>query len=289
VEIAISGPVGALSALLTMLEPFGPILEQPVGGKPRIVLCSDPGLLDERLLTISRTAAKLERTLPSKERFDFRVRNLAYAEPPPFKERSAYRPVPGLTIQPYDPGLSRPEDPQTLVLDEERAFGTGRHPSTLLCLKALVRLVQERVMEDQVVLDFGCGTGLLAMAALKLGALRATGVEIDHEAAETARKNVALNIMSGRVEILEGSWERVRGTYDLIFANLVASVLLRTGMNIPGHLHEQGRAVVSGFSVHQMEAMENFFADLGLIPAERDTHTGWGCLVLKRSPFDAAR
>lgn len=284
IEIAVAGPAGALVALCKALKPFGPTFEHPEGEPPRILLFSDHRSLDDRLLAVSRLTAELEKGLCLDETFDFRVRNLAYSEPPPFRERSAYQPVPGLTIQPYDPDQVKSKNSRTILLDERRAFGTGRHPSTLLCLKALARLPRSAWdLDRRVVLDFGCGTGLLAMAALKLGALRCTGVEIDPDAAQTAARNVALNGMSARIEIVEGSWECVRGRYGLVLANLVASLLLRTGKRIPGHLHQDGRAVISGFSACQMESMENAFADLGMEALEKDTYAGWGCLVLIRT------
>lgn len=283
VEIAISGPAEALSSLYRMLEPFGPTLDQTGREKARILLFLDHKILDDRLSTISRFAAKLEKTLPLEERFDFRVRNLAYCEPPVFREKSAYEPIPGLIIQPHDSCIQGRDDRGSVFLDAENAFGNGRHATTFLCLKALARLAKDSWgLRHRGVLDFGCGTGLLAIAAIKLGALRAVGVEIDHEAAETARKNVALNGMSGRIEIVEGSWKVVTEKYDLIFANLVASLLLRTGREIPGHLEGEGRAVISGFSADQAEAMEEFFAGLGLIPVERESRDGWACLVLIR-------
>jgi ribosomal protein L11 methyltransferase len=284
IEIAIAGPSEALSALFELLKPFRPALDQVGDGRSRILLFSEHEALDDRLLTISRLAAGLEQTLHLEEKFDFRVRNLAYSEPPPFRERSPYQPIPGLTIQPHDPAVPRGEDPRTILLDAENAFGTGRHPTTLLCLKALARLAQGSwSLKDRSVLDFGCGTGLLAIAALKLGALRCLGVEIDHDAAQTARRNVALNALSRRIEIVEGSWEGVHEKYDLVLANLVASLLLRTGKEIPEHLKEEGRAVISGFSANQMKDMEDFFAAMGLETRERETQDGWACLVLTRS------
>lgn len=284
IEIAVAGPAGALVALCKALKPFGPTFEHPEGEAPRILLFSDHRSLDDNLLAVSRVTAQLEKGLGLDEKFDFRVRNLAYAEPPPFRERSAFQPIPDLTIQPFDPEPVKSKDPRTILLDEERAFGTGRHPSTVLCLKALTRLARSAWdLHRRVVLDFGCGTGLLALAAVKLGALRCTGVEIDPDAAQTAARNVVLNGMSERIEIVEGSWECVRGRYGLVLANLVASLLLKTGKRIPGHLHQDGRAVISGFSVRQMESMENAFADLGMEALERDTYAGWGCLVLSRT------
>ena len=281
IEIAITGPPEALSALCTILEPLGPALEQGAGGRSRVVLYSDHKSLDQDLLIVSRLAAELEKSLPMAERFDFRVRNLAYCEPPPFRDRASYEPIPGLIIQPHDPSMPRTEEPRTIFLDAEPAFGTGRHPTTLLCLKALARAAKDwENFRNSSVLDFGCGTGLLAIAALRLGATRAVGVEIDREACEAARRNTALNALTERLEIVEGTWEEVQGTFDLIFSNLVSSVLLRTGRKIPGHLKEEGRAVISGFSAQQMGAVEDFFVSMGLEPIERDTESGWGCLVL---------
>ncbi|MFO7691207.1 MAG: 50S ribosomal protein L11 methyltransferase, partial [Cryobacterium sp.] len=193
IEIAIAGPNEALGPLCTMIESLGPTLEQGEGGKSRILLFSDHKTLDRDLLALSRLAAELEKSLPMAEKVDFRVRNLAYCEPPPFRERTPYQPIPGLTIQPCDSTVPRPEDPRTILLDAELAFGTGRHPTTLLCLKALARMGRDwENFKNSSVLDFGCGTGLLAIAALKLGAIRAVGVEIDHDACEAARRNTAL-------------------------------------------------------------------------------------------------
>jgi len=84
-----------------------------------------------------------------------------------------------------------------------------------------------------------------------------------------------------RLEVVEGSWEEAPGKYDLIFSNLVASLLLRTGMKIPEHLKKEGRVVISGFSAEQTGAMEDFFAPMGLEAIERETESGWGCLVLR--------
>jgi hypothetical protein len=85
IEIAIAGPAEALSALRTMLEPFGPTLEQVREGETRILLFSDHEILDDRLTTITRLASKLEKTLDVEGTFEFHVRNLAYCEPPPFR------------------------------------------------------------------------------------------------------------------------------------------------------------------------------------------------------------
>jgi ribosomal protein L11 methyltransferase len=290
IEIAIAGPNEALGPLCTMIESLGPTLEQGKGGKSRVLIFSDHKTLDDHLLVLSRVTTELEKKLQMGRKFDFQVRNLAYCEPPPFRDRTSYEAIPELTIQPCDSTVPRPEDPRNILLDAELAFGTGRHPTTLLCLKALARMARDwENFRNSSVLDFGCGTGLLAIAALRLGAVHAVGVEIDHDACEAARRNRALNALADRLEIVEGSWEEVREKYDLIFSNLVASLLLRTGRKIPDHLKEKGRVVISGFSAQQMKAMEDFFVPMGFEPLERDIESGWGCLVFTKPRPATAR
>ena len=144
-----------------------------------------------------------------------------------------------------------------------------------LCLQFLDCAAQSAPHEGEGkggdVLDFGCGTGLLAIAAVTLGARQALGVEIDHQSVQTARKNVALNRLDHKIDIRKGSWNEVHGKFDLVLANLVPSVLLRTGQNIPNHLKNGGRAVIAGFGRNQMNDMERFFMDAGLLTQKRMT------------------
>jgi ribosomal protein L11 methylase PrmA len=82
--------------------------------------------------------------------------------------------------------------------------------------------------------------------------------------------------------ISHGSWEAVEGKVDLLLANLVPSVLLRTGLEIPAHLREQGRAVVSGFGRNQSQEVEDFFFRLGLETTEHLEREGWKALVMEK-------
>jgi ribosomal protein L11 methyltransferase len=132
------------------------------------------------------------------------------------------------------------------------------------------------------VLDFGCGTGLLAIASIKMGAKSALGVEIDGPSAEAAERNVQLNHLSRSITIKKGSWETVEEKYDLIMANLVASVLIRTGKYLPGHLKDQGLAVASGFGENQLNEMKQLFTKMGLMICQQFTLESWAALVLTK-------
>jgi ribosomal protein L11 methyltransferase len=138
-------------------------------------------------------------------------------------------------------------------------------------------------VKGREVLDFGCGTGVLAIAAVKMGAKKAVGVEIDHQSAQTAVKNVDLNGLSERILIKEGSWEVVEGKYDLILANLVTAALLRAGKHLPQLLKGHGRVVISGFSSKQQGEIEESFRKWGLIATDRSSLEGWSAMVLVKN------
>ncbi len=286
IEIAIEGPWETVLALQQRLPKGSEQLDRGVRddpGRARLILIEEDGRVNEALIRISAIA---ERELPNAEALEFRVRNLAYSEPSPWCEslREPFQPVPSLTVQPWSPSVSPADDRRTILLDSNLAFGTGRHPTTELCLKAIHDLSRGPWgLSGRSVLDFGCGTALLAIAAIKWGANRCQGVEIDPEAAATAKKNVMLNGLSERIVISQGSWEAVEVRVDLVVANLVPSVLLGTGSEIPAHLVERGRAVASGFGRNQCQEMKDFFARFGLRSTERLERDGWSGLVMEKN------
>ena len=294
IEIAIEGPVPAISELQGRLKAFLPTIENfqcQNGGNgdiARFILQERVENVDKRLLEISRMVNKLEKDLSLEKRLEFRVRNLAYSEPSAGSSQlqEPFNPIPSITIQPWNPSISKIRDNQTIIIDPHHAFGTGKHPSSCLCLKYMDRFARSDLkdwrLQGREVLDFGCGTGLLAIAAVKMGAKNAIGIEIDHQSVETARRNAALNNLSSEVTIRKGSWEVVREKYDLILANLVPATLFRTGQHIPDRLKAQGKAVVSGFGLNQGKEVEIFFIRSGLIITDRSSLDGWSALVMEK-------
>jgi len=294
IEIEISGPSHAISKLYGEIKPFlqhVKDLQGQHGGDDeisRIVLQEKVENLDNRLLEISRIVNKLEKDLLLEKRLEFRVRNLAYSEPSTgssqFKE--PFNPIPSITIQPWNPSISQVKDSYTIIIDPHHAFGTGKHPTTRLCLKYMDYLAHsvstDRSLQGREVLDFGCGTGLLAIAAVKMGAKKAVGVEIDHQSVETARRNVDLNGLSSKITIRDGSWEVISEKYDLILANLVPAAILRTGGHIPCRLIENGKVVLSGFGKNRCKEVAIFFKKLGFITTDRSTLDGWSALLMEK-------
>jgi len=157
-----------------------------------------------------------------------------------------------------------------LFLDPGRAFGTGSHPTTRLCLQWLERVISG----GESVLDYGCGSGILAIAAVKLGARRAAGVDIDPDAISVARENARRN---GVVcEFFDGR-EPLAITANVVVANILARPLkllapLLASLCVPG-----GRVALSGILPAQVEEIMKHYSRWMAFepPAEAD---GWACL-----------
>lgn len=292
-EITVEGPSPATLRLAGDLEKFSPTVGRvpprhplaPEKGRIVIVAPREDGL-DPLLMEICGVVHRAKETLIPGAEFQMRVRNLAYSEPPSGSNQflEPFRPIPSLTIQPWTSEHETPEDPRTIIIDPIHAFGTGKHPTTILCLRAMETLIRNSTHGPGLrVLDFGCGTGLLTIAAVKMGAQEAVGVEIDPPSAQAAKNNVALNRLSDSVRIREGSWERVSGRFDLIFANLVISALMKEGTRIPDFMARTGTAVVSGFGENQMGQIRGFFEGIGLDLSEVSLHQGWGAAVMRHN------
>lgn len=291
IEVAIEGPHDAILELIKKVkgssrypDPVERIEES--GEKVTIFFIEEERDLDDTLLKLSRLVTGLEKSFSGEKRFEFRTRNLAYSEPTGSSERfkNPFNPIDSIKIQPWHPSIQPLQDPATVIIDPRYAFGTGMHPSTRLCLECLEAMAkpQDRGLDGRSVLDFGCGTGLLAIAAVKMGAERAIGIDIAAETAQTARRNVALNGLSEKITIKCGGWEQVDQKYDLIFANLVAAALLRSGGRIPHYLKKDGRVIISGFSLKQMGAMASFFIASGLKVIHQSAQEGWGLLFMEK-------
>jgi SAM-dependent methyltransferase len=281
-EIAVEGPLDLVRALLEEQEEDGLSVTE-AGSRGQLVIEETESGVNRRLQEVSRSADRVERRHGVQGVFSYRVRNRAYGEPPigGDRPRDPFRPIDALVIQPWYPGLQAREEEGVVVLDPDHAFGTGRHPTTRMCLGCLEEMGAERLAGMRV-LDFGCGTGVLALAALRMGAAGALGVERDPAAARAAERNASLNRLEGRIRIRTGSWEAVEGVYDLVLANLVPAALLRTEGRLRRHTRPGGTAVISGFGRERAGEVETFFTATGLVPVKRVHLDVWGALVMTR-------
>jgi ribosomal protein L11 methyltransferase len=165
-------------------------------------------------------------------------------------------------------------DPLTIVLDPETAFGSGEHGSTRAALTLLSRLLRP----GDRVLDLGSGSGILTIAAIKLGAARAIGIEIDAEANEVAARNAARNGVSDGVEFLEGDAAVLAplvGPADLLLSNILRAVNTALLPVITRAVRPGGIAIFSGMEQPEAEEFRRILTDAGFQLVQETLDAGW--------------
>lgn len=173
-------------------------------------------------------------------------------------------------------------DEVVLDLDPGMAFGTGLHPTTRLCLAALEGLADRGLIDGARVLDVGCGSGILAIAAAKLGATAVHGVDTDEIAIEATAANVARNGLVGRVTAVAGSLPWGAPPVDVVLANLIASVLIALASELRDEVRPSGVVLASGIFVDREIEVRAAFAAVGLDVAARHEEGDWVALEAVR-------
>lgn len=176
-----------------------------------------------------------------------------------------------------------------LLIDANAAFGTGRHETTRGCLLALQDIAKRRPASNPVtnILDMGCGSGVLAMAAAKLWPCRVLGVDNDAPSIRVAQENLKANGVADAVTLLCGDGfrdARVRkgGPYELILANILAEPLCRMAEDVKRHLAPGGFVILSGLLTTQERQVTARYRAAGLTLVTRYRLAEWSTLVLKR-------
>ena len=167
-------------------------------------------------------------------------------------------------------------------LDPGSAFGTGSHPSTRLCLEAL----DDMPPSGQTIADIGCGSGILSLTALKLGAVSTFSVDIDSLAISATKINSALNDFSeDLLNVFHGSIEEIEANMpkkkiDLVLCNILAPVIRSLGPDLEKIIAPEGKVILSGLLVEQLEELQEFFSSLRWKVLEIKTKEQWALMVL---------
>ncbi len=175
------------------------------------------------------------------------------------------------------PTLTRPIE---IGIRARQAFGTGTHETTRLMLSRMLTME----MKDKRVLDCGCGTGILSLAAMKLGAREVVAYDIDPWSVENTRENATLNGV-GNVEVLEGDvsvLKQVRGTMDLVVANINRNILLSDLPSFYGVLAPSGSILMSGFFTEDIPLLMEKASGLGLKKIAQSEENHWAMLHFER-------
>jgi ribosomal protein L11 methyltransferase len=170
-----------------------------------------------------------------------------------------------------------------LALDPGMAFGTGLHPTTRLCLAGLEPLAEDGRLDGARVLDVGCGSGILAIAAAKLGARAVHGVDPDPIAIEATVSNARRNRVARIVRARRGSIPSGIGPFDVVLANLIASLLVDLAAALAGELRPGGTLLASGIFVDREPDVRAAFEAAKLRPTGRTGEGDWVLLEAIRA------
>ena len=184
------------------------------------------------------------------------------------------------------PSHQAPPDPHATIvhLDPGMAFGTGTHPTTALCLSWLGKLASTHPLplSGQVVVDYGCGSGVLAIAAAKLGAETVYAIDIDEQALIATRQNAAANGVLGHIRVAQPDTADISPA-DLLIANILYEPLTSLSERFAGVLAAGGRLLMSGILEDQVAPLSMHYNKLfDLEPAT--VSNGWALLTATRHP-----
>jgi len=170
-----------------------------------------------------------------------------------------------------------------ILIDPRMAFGSGTHDTTQMIVGHLLTLS----LDDKNVLDCGCGTGILSIAALKLGASHAFCYDIDQWSVDNTLSNASQNNVSGRIEVECGdvsvlNSERHVAGYDVVMANINRNILLSDMSSFVHSMQEGGQLILSGFYTDDESLLEEKASSYGLEVLVRYVSNGWSCLVFRK-------
>lgn len=199
-----------------------------------------------------------------------------------------YKPIKikNITIVPEWENYNKTEKELILKIDPGVAFGTGNHETTALCIEKL----QELPLNDKKVLDLGCGSGILSIASLLLGASNVDAVDIDPNAVKVSKENVSLNKFKGIFRAQAGNilnkdsdiFNFLSDTeYDIVVANIVADVLISLCNFIKNHMSKNSYFILSGIICERQKEVETALKENGFKILEISEKRGWICIVAK--------
>ncbi len=179
---------------------------------------------------------------------------------------------------------ARPDD-VILVMDPGMAFGTGTHPTTQLCLISIEDMLADWRAVD--VIDMGCGSGILGIAAVRLGASKVLALDIDDIAVNSTMENAALNGVEDHIIAQQGSLDTLKTTarhFDLLLCNILAKAIIEMcAEGLGGVLRAGGQAIFSGIIEDQADDVEAALRQTGLEPTRRRTQGDWVVIEARKA------
>ncbi|SHH34224.1 [LSU ribosomal protein L11P]-lysine N-methyltransferase [Caloranaerobacter azorensis DSM 13643] len=181
-----------------------------------------------------------------------------------------------IVVKPSWESYEKKSDDIVIELDPGMAFGTGTHETTIMCIKKLEKYVHQH----DIVFDIGCGTGILSIAAAKLGAISTIGIDLDEVSVKVAKENVRKNGVANTVQIRKGNLlDVVDGKANVIVANIIAEVIIKLAEVVPKFLLEDGVFIASGIILDKIKDVKAALDKNGLEVIDEMKMGEWACLV----------
>ena len=182
-----------------------------------------------------------------------------------------------IVVKPIWEEYEAKDDELVVNLDPGMAFGTGTHETTRMCIQSLEKYVKE----DSVVFDVGCGSGILAIAAAKLGAKKAIGVDLDPVAVESSLENIQYNNLNN-IEVLHGNLvEVIDGKADVVVANILAEIICILTDDVKRVLKQDGYFITSGIIHDRVDMVVDKLEKSGFEVIEKNRDGEWNCIVAR--------
>lgn len=288
------------AAIANMTVPYGIYIEDYSALEEEVMEIAHIDLIDEDLLQKDRSKAKIHIYIDPEDNIGEAVQflrerltaaGIAYTiDQSMVKEddwrsnwRKFFQPMPvgeKLLINPSWYTDTDPKGRLMMNIDPGLAFGTGKHETTQLCMETLERYVKG----GERVLDVGCGSGILGIAAVMLGADSAFGVDIDEVAVRTANENAAVNHVEDKFTAIAGDLvDKVDGKYNIVVANIVADAIIALSASVKDFMTDDAVYITSGIIDTRADDVKNAIRDSFDI-VEENTLRGWYCFALRKKP-----
>ena len=300
VEVA-ADRIDDAAAIANMTVPYGIYIEDYSALEQEVMEIAHIDLIDEDLLQKDRSKAKIHIYIDPEDNIGEAVQflrerltaaDIAHTiDQSMVKEddwrnnwRKFFQPMPVGEKLLINPSWFTDTDPKgrlMMNIDPGLAFGTGKHETTQLCMETLERYVKG----GEKVLDVGCGSGILGIAAVMLGAESAFGVDIDEVAVRTANENAAVNHVEDKFTAIAGDLvDKVDGKYDIVVANIVADAIIALSASVREFMADDAVYITSGIIDTRADDVKNAIRDSFDI-VEENTLRGWYCFVLKKKQY----
>lgn len=226
----------------------------------------------ENLVQFGISIGKGKVTLSEVDEEDWETAWKKYYKPVQISERMTITP----TWEEYTP---KRQDELVIELDPGMAFGTGTHPTTVLCIRAL----EKRLKTGDQVIDVGCGSGILSIAAAKLGAGEVLAMDLDEVAVTSTNMNVKLNQLSDKIKVKQNNLlEGIMGPVDVIVSNILAEIILRFIEEAYQCLVQDGIFITSGIISQKEEEVTEALKKAGFTIIETTALEDWVSIVAKK-------